>query len=153
MKKLKILISAVLLVVLSCFAVACRNTETVYTVNDFVVKVTRAQEVFEEITDTLDEYMGKKQYIDAKDFTKLSIEKHDEISEHFKLKKEINEIYKALAEDSIIKETTEVMTAYEELEQTFIDGLYQEAVVFKEQNSKKSEALSRKINNLLLVMM
>ena len=45
------------------------------------------------------------------------------------------------------------MTAYEELEQTFIDGLYQEAVVFKEQNSKKSEALSRKINNLLLVMM
>ncbi|MBO7345365.1 MAG: hypothetical protein J6U92_05455 [Clostridia bacterium] len=231
MKKLKIIISSLLLVALSCFAVACsgkdsgevddftKSTKSIYTVyadyveekgetpltyeewlesirgekgddgfgiinayfndnlelilvldsgeincgqmtlkiektaHNFVRKINRAQKIIKEISDKIYAQANSKEAIETADFVDLVFNKYNAITEYFSVKNDIKEIYESLKSDKNYQEISEIMTAYQELENTFITGLYQKIEQFYQNNSNKSEILSQKVNTLLLLLL
>ncbi|MBO7344675.1 MAG: hypothetical protein J6U92_01910, partial [Clostridia bacterium] len=134
---------------INCGAV---TTQLKKTTNNFIIKISRSQKIVKELADKIYEKIDKID-LGADDTLELMIEKRNVINEYFALKNEIEEIYKALADDEHFDEISQVMTAYQDLENTFITGLFQHIREFYEENTKKSEILTQKISILLLLMM
>ena len=123
------------------------------TVNNFVLKVNCAQKILKDITDMVSESMGEKLFIDAIDFVNIFVEKYNDISEYFSVKEQIAEIYDALEGHEYYEEISAVMTAYQELEQTFVKAISLTGIEFLTENTRKSDTLSQKVNILLLLIL
>ena len=141
-----------LIIVLESGEINCGKIEktTEKTVQSFIKEVKRSKEIVVEIVDEIKVLAGEKGYLDEKDGLTLLFNKSDVILEFFAVEEKIDEIYTALEGHKNYQEITAVIDAYENIKDTFAEGLYMHVAEFSICITEANAQLVDAISNLIL---